>query len=87
MEQKLLTDKRQHRAYRGKPLKGHQKRAKTSRGKVRGKVEHVFAWHKNWRQRFQIPRIGLVRAGFAIGMNTLIYNMPRLVFSSDAAIY
>ena len=71
MEEKILTDKRQHRAYRGK---------------VRGKVEHVFAWHKNWRQRFQIPRIGLVRAGFAIGMNTLIDHMRRLVFLPDKAI-
>ena len=42
VEEKLLTDKRQHRAYRGKPLNGYQKRANTSRGKVRAKVEPVF---------------------------------------------
>ena len=87
MEEKLLTDKRQHRAYKGKPLNGHQKRANTSRCKVRAKGEHVFAWNKNWRQRFQIRSIGLVRAGFSIGLNTLIYNMRRLVFLFDANIY
>ena len=87
VEEKLLTDKRQHRAYRGNPLKGDQKRANTSPGKVRAKGEHVFAWNKNWRQRFQIRSIGLVRAGFAIGLNNLIYNMRRLVFLSDAAFY
>ncbi|MBY0264387.1 MAG: transposase [Holosporales bacterium] len=86
VEEKLLTDKRQHRAYRGKPLNGYQKCANKSRCKVRAKVEHVFAWSKNWRQRFQIRSIGLVRAGFAIGMNNLIYNMRRLVFLSDKVI-
>ncbi len=58
VEEKLLTDKRQHRAYWGKPLKEHQKHANKSRGKVRGKVEPMFAWNKNGRQRFQIPSIG-----------------------------
>ena len=87
VEEKLLTDKRQHRAYRGNPLNGDQKRANTSPCKVRAKGEHVFAWNKNWRQRFQIRSIGLVRAGFAIGLNTLIDHMRRLVFLSDAAFY
>jgi hypothetical protein len=64
--------------YGGKPLNGHQKRANTLRYKVRGKGEPVFLWRKNRGERFQICRIDLVGAGFAIGMNHLIDHMGRL---------
>ena len=47
----------------------------------------MFAWNKNSRQRFQIPSIGLVRGGFASGLNTLIDHMRRLVFLLDKAIF
>jgi IS5 family transposase len=77
---KALKDKRQHRAYRNKPLTGHQERANKSRSKVRALVEHAFAPLKNWAKRFQIRSIGLKRAAFSIGLGNLIYNMRRLLF-------
>lgn len=77
---KALRDKRQHRAYRNKPLTGHQERANKARAKVRAHVEHAFASLKNWGKRFQIRSIGLKRATLSIGLGNLIYNMRRLLF-------
>lgn len=77
---KALRDKRQHRAYRNKPLTGHQERSNKIRSKVRAHVEHAFAPLKNWGKRFQIRSIGLKRAAFSIGLGNLIYNMRRLLF-------
>ena len=82
VEAKIWCDKRQYRAYRNKPLTGHQKRANKARSRVRAHVEHAFADLKNWGRRFQIRSIGLTRAAFAIGLGNLIYNMRRLMFLS-----
>ena len=82
VEKKALTDRRQHRAYRNKPLTGQKARSNKARSKVRARVEHVFSGNKNWKQRFQIRSIGLVRARFAMGLNNLVYNMRRLLLMS-----
>ena len=82
MEKKALTDRRQHRAYRNKPLTGQKARSNKARSKVRARVEPVFSGNKNRKQRFQIRSMGLVRARFAMGLNNLVYHMRRLLLMS-----
>ncbi len=68
-----------HKAKRGQPLSGRQKKANKTRSKVRVRVEHVFGFQERSMGGKFIRTIGLARAGVKIGMMNLIYNMNRLV--------
>jgi IS5 family transposase len=64
---------------RGKPMPAHIRRGNATRGKVRAKVEHVFAMQKR-RLHLVIRTIGLARATTKIMLANLAYNMRRLVW-------
>ena len=52
---------------------------RTSRSKVRARVEHVFGDQKNSMGAEIIRTIGIVRARGKIGMTNLAYNMRRFI--------
>lgn len=86
VETKGLTDLRQHRAYRNRPLNGHKKRSNRARSQVRAHVEHVFAAGKNWGKRIQIRTIGMPRAAFTLGLGNLIHNMRRFILFENRGL-
>ena len=67
------------RATRAKPLTDRQKKANTTRSKVRARVEHVFGHQENSMGGKTVRTVGLVRAKAKIGMMNLVYNMSRLM--------
>jgi IS5 family transposase len=79
-ESKAYRNKIHHRAYRNKPLTGHQERANKARSKVRALVEHTFAYGKNWGKKITLRGIGMEKAVLNIGLKNLTYNMRRFLF-------
>ena len=79
-ESKAYRNHIHHRAYRNKPLNGHQKRSNTAKSRVRARIEHVFAQAKNWGKRFMVRGIGITRNRFDIGLKNLVYNLRRYEF-------
>jgi len=79
-EKKAYRNHIHDRAYRNKPLNGHQKRSNMAKSKVRARVEHVFAEGKNWGKRFMVRGIGITRNRFDIGLKNLTYNLRRFEF-------
>ena len=67
------------RGCRGKPLTPRQEAANKTRSKVRARVEHIFGCQHNSMGGKFVRTIGIVRAGVKIGMQSLAYNMRRLV--------
>lgn len=79
-ESKAYRNRIHHRAYRNKPLTGHQERANKARSKVRALVEHTFAYGKNWGKKITLRGIGMEKAALNIGLKNLVYNMRRFLF-------
>lgn len=79
-ENKTYHNHIHHRAYRNKPLNGHQKRSNTAKSRVRARIEHMFAQAKNWGKRFVVGGIGITRNRFDIGLKNLVYNLRRYEF-------
>lgn len=79
-EGKAYRNKIHHRAYRNKPLTGHQERANKARSKVRALIEHTFAYGKNWGKKITLRSIGMEKAALNIGLKNLTYNMRRFLF-------
>lgn len=79
-ESKAYRNKIHHRAYRNKPLTGHQQRSNKARSKVRALVEHTFAYGKNWGKKITLRGIGMEKAALNIGLKNLTYNMRRFLF-------
>jgi hypothetical protein len=71
------------RAYRNKPLNGHDKRFNKTSSRTRSRVEHVFGQVKLWGAKIQVRSMGLARATLGIGLQFLAYNMNRLRFYVD----
>lgn len=64
---------------RGRPMPAHIVRGNAIRGRVRARVEHVFAEQKR-RLGLIIRSVGLVRATTGITLVNLAYNMRRLAW-------
>ncbi len=64
---------------RGKPMPAHVARGNATRGRIRSRVEHVFADRKR-RLGLVIPTVGHVRAETKITLANLAYNMRRLTW-------
>lgn len=79
-ESKAYRNKIHHRAYRNKPLSGHQERSNKARSKVRSLVEHTFAYAKNWGKKITLRSIGIEKATLNISLKNLTYNMRRFLF-------
>ena len=75
-EKKVLF-KPLERAYRNKPLNGHQQRSNRARSKGRVRVEHVFATMRMGLRSAWNRGLGLRRNRTAIALTNLIYNMVR----------
>lgn len=65
------------RAWRNKPLNGHQQRCNHARSKIRVRVEHVFATMRMCLKSAWNRCIGLIRNRTAIGLTNLVYNLVR----------
>lgn len=61
---------------RGRPMPKRTRRANAAKSAVRSKVEHVFAQQKA-RMGMTIRTIGLARAGAAITLANMAFNMTR----------
>jgi IS5 family transposase len=68
------------KGYRNKPLTGAQKETNREKSKVRVRVEHIFGHMTNSMGGITIGCIGKARAGFAITMKNLAYNISRYVY-------
>ena len=79
LTEKGLQSRIPRRAARDRPLSERQKSAKTTRSKVRARVEHVFRQQQSLMGGKIVRTIGIARARFKIGMMNLGYNIRRLV--------
>jgi len=79
LERHGLVPEFQHRKPRGRPMPEPVRRGNTARGRIRAKVEHVFAGQKH-RMGLVVRTIGMVRATARIGLANIVYNMQRLVW-------
>lgn len=77
LAQRAVVNRINRRAYRGNPLKGHDRRFNRTSSRVRCRVEHVFGQVKVWGRKIQLRSIGLARAKLGIGMKFLVYNLAR----------
>lgn len=77
LAKKAVVNRINRRAYRGKPLKGHDRRFNRTSSRVRCRIEHVFGQMKVWGRKVQLRSIGLPRATLGIGMKFLVYNLAR----------
>lgn len=66
----------------GKPMPEHIRRSNATRSKHRAPVEHVFAYQKAVMGMI-IRTIGIARARTKIGMANIVYNMRRLVQTTN----
>jgi len=64
---------------RYKKLTDEQKHTNTSKSKIRARVEHVFGFIENSMHGSYIRTIGKIRAGCAIGLMNLTYNIFRYI--------
>jgi len=72
-----LAPQIQRAKLRGKPMPAHVARGNVTRGRVRARVEHIFAEQKR-RLGLLIRTVGRVRAETKITLANLAYNMRRL---------
>lgn len=79
LDRRGLTPEFQRPKPRGKPMPAHIARGNATRGRVRARVEHVFAAQKR-RFDLVIRTIGLARATAKITLANLAYNFKRLVW-------
>jgi len=69
---------------RGKPMPAHVARGNATRGRIRARVEHVFAEQKR-RLGLVIRTVGLDRATTKITLANLAFNMRRLTWLDGKA--
>lgn len=74
-----LNPEFQRAKLRGKPMPAHIRRGNATRGRIRAKVEHVFAAQKR-RLQLVIRTVGLARAAAKITLANLAYNFTRLAW-------
>lgn len=79
LDRRGFTPQFQRAKPRGKPMPAHVARGNANRGRVRARVEHVFAEQKR-RLGLIIRSIGLARAKTGITLANLAYNMRRLAW-------
>lgn len=79
LDRRGLTPEFQRAKPRGKPMPAHIARGNATRGRVRARVEHVFAAQKR-RFDLVIRTIGLARATAKITLANLAYNFKRLAW-------
>jgi IS5 family transposase len=74
----------QHAKPRGRPMPAHIARGNATRGRIRARVEHVFAEQKR-RLKLIIRSVGLQRARTTITLANLAFNMRRLTWLEGRA--
>lgn len=79
LERRGLVPQFQRAKPKGKPMPAHITRGNTSRGRIRARVEHVFAEQKR-RLGLIVRTIGLDRAKTKITLANLAFNMRRLTW-------
>ena len=79
LDRRGLVPQFQRAKPRGRPMPAHIVRGNATRGRVRARVEHVFAEQKR-RLGLIIRSVGLVRATTGITLVNLAYNMRRLAW-------
>ena len=79
LDRRGLVPQFQRAKPRGKPMPAHIARGNATRGRIRARVEHVFAQQKR-RLGLIIRPVGLARATTAITLANLAYNMRRLAW-------
>ena len=67
------------KGHRNNPLTDRDKKANTTKSRVRARVEHVFGSITNEQRGLFNRVIGLARNQLKVGMMSLTYNMRRLV--------
>ncbi len=78
LAEQCITNCIVRRAYRNKPLNGHDKRFNKTSSKIRCTVEHVFGQIKLWGRKILVRSIGISRAELLIGLRFMVYNMQQL---------
>ena len=78
LAEQCITNRIVRRAYKNKPLNGHDKRFNKTSSKIRCTVEHVFGQVKLWGRKIQVRSIGISRAELLIGLRFMVYNMQQL---------
>ncbi len=84
LERRGLVPQFQRARPRGKPMPAHVARGNATRGRIRSRVEHVFAEQKR-RLGLVIRTVGHVRAETKITLANLAYNMRRLTWLEGQA--
>ena len=79
LDRRGLVPQFQRAKPRGRPMPAHIARGNASRGRVRARVEHVFALQKR-RLGLTIRSVGLARARTGIALANLAYNLRRLAW-------
>ena len=85
LAEKCISNRIVRRAYKNKPLDGHDKLFNKTSSKVRCCVEHVFGLVKLWGRKIQVRSIGIDRANTMIGLRFIVYNMQQLRRLMDKA--
>lgn len=84
LDRRGLVPQFQRAKPRGKPMPAHVARGNATRGRIRARVEHVFAEQKR-RLGLVIRSVGLDRATTKITLVNLAYNMRRLTWLDGKA--
>lgn len=79
LDRRGLVPQFQRAKPRGKPMPAHVARGNATRGRIRARVEHVFAEEKR-RLGLIVRSVGLPRAKTKITLANLAYNMRRLAW-------
>lgn len=79
LDRRGLVPQFQRAKPRGKPMPAHVARGNATRGRIRARVEHVFADQKR-RLHLAVRTVGLPRARTRITLANLAYNMRRLTW-------
>ena len=79
LDRRGLVPQFQRAKPRGKPMPAHVARGNATRGRIRARVEHVFAEQKR-RLGLVIRTVGLDRATTKITLANLAYNLRRLIW-------
>ena len=79
LDRRGLVPQFQRAKPRGKPMPAHIARGNLTRGRVRARVEHVFAEQKS-RLGLIVRSVGLPRVTTKITLANLAFNMRRLTW-------
>jgi len=84
LRRRKIRNRIHERGYRNHPLTREQEERNRMKSKIRVRVEHVFGFMENTMKAAFLRCIGGVRAGAAIGLINLTYNLCRSVQLSGA---